>query len=349
MNSKRVIYLDILRIVSMFGVILIHVTSIKSLESSINSTYLVSTALNSLVRWSVPIFFMISGAMFLRKEKEYTFTTMLKKYIPRMLICLIFWGVVYSILDIYIFGDFTIKSILLIPWQVISNSTGYHLWYLYALIAIYLMIPVFKIIVNNLNQKQLGFVLIVWMILSLGTAQFNEITSALNININLNWFCPLVVNWGGYVLLGHYLYTYDLKKKYKAILISFGLLVLIIGSVGNTILTKLTNNNFEALSLPSGLTTCFVTIAIFLLFKSLFNKGYSEKTNKVISNIANHTFGIYLIHVLLNTIIFRIIKLPLNFCNPVVSIMVYAIAIFAISYFIVAVLRKIPLIRKVVT
>jgi len=292
---------------------------------------------------------MISGAMFLRTEKEYTFSTMLKKYIPRMLICLVFWGVVYAVLDIYLFGSFSIKTILLIPWQVISNSTGYHLWYLYALIAIYLMIPVFKIIVNNLNQKQLGFVLIVWMILSLGSTQFNEITSALNIGLSLDWYCPLIVNWGGYILLGHYLYTYDFEKKYTALLISCGLLILMIGSIGNTLLTKLTNNNFEALSLPSGLTTCFCAAAIFLIFKSLFNKRYSEKTSKVISNIANHTFGIYLIHVLLNTIIFRIIKLPLNFCNPVISILIYAIAIFAVSYIIVAVLKKIPLIKKVVS
>lgn len=349
MEKKRVIYLDLLRIIAMFGVILIHVTSIKTLESSINTTYLVSTAINSLVRWSVPIFFMISGAMFLRKEKEYTFAIMLKKYIPRMLLCLIFWGCIYSVLDIYVFGSFSIKSIILIPWQIVANATGYHLWYLYALIAIYLMIPVYKIIANNLSQKQLVFVLLVWMVLSLAATQFNAITSALNISLSLDWYWPMIVNWGGYILLGHYLYTYDLKKKYNSLLIVFGLLVLIVGAVGNTVITQLTNNNFEALSLPEGLTTCFSAIAVFLLFKGLFNKDYSNSVRRIISNVGNNTFGIYLIHVLLNTVVFRIIGLPLNFYNPVISIIVYAIAIFVVSYIIVVIIKRIPIIKKLVS
>lgn len=349
MEKKRVIYLDMLRIVSMVGVVLIHVTSIKSLEDTINSTYLVSTVYNSLVRWSVPIFFMISGAMFLRKEKEYTFTTMLKKYIPRMLLCLIFWGGVYSILDIYVFGSFSIKSIILIPWQIVANGTGYHLWYLYALIAIYLMIPVYKIIVNNLNQKQIEFVLLVWMVFSLAVSQFNAITSALSIGLTLDWYCPLILNWGGYIILGHYLYTYDLKKKANTILIAFGFLTLVISAVGNIVITKFTNANFEYLSMPEGISTCITATAIFLLFKSIFNKDYSENMRKCVSNISSNTFGIYLVHVLINTLVFRIIKFPLNFINPIVSIPVYVVGIFVVSYIIVFILRKIPFIKKVVS
>ena len=64
--EKRCIYFDILRIVACFAVIIIHVCS-WYLYSDINSpNWQVFNFYNSIVKWSVPIFVMISGALFLK-------------------------------------------------------------------------------------------------------------------------------------------------------------------------------------------------------------------------------------------------------------------------------------------
>ncbi len=87
-TSNRVIYLDLLRIFAMFGVVVIHVSAIAVSYDIGTFTSNVGIIYNGLVRWSVPAFFMISGAMFLRTEKEYSFSAMIKNYIPRILFCL---------------------------------------------------------------------------------------------------------------------------------------------------------------------------------------------------------------------------------------------------------------------
>lgn len=102
-KTNRIAYIDLLRIISIIGVIVIHVTSIGYLGSNISSTSVTSVAYNSLFRWSVPVFFMITGCLFLRKNKKINFSIMLKKYIPKLLIALVIFGVIYSLLDMYIY------------------------------------------------------------------------------------------------------------------------------------------------------------------------------------------------------------------------------------------------------
>ena len=51
---------------------------------------------NALGRFSVPIFLMCSGVLFLNK-KELTYNDILKKYISRLLIAFIFWNCIYAL------------------------------------------------------------------------------------------------------------------------------------------------------------------------------------------------------------------------------------------------------------
>ena len=64
-------YFDLIRIVSSFGVILIHVSE-QNYYGNIPGKYewKVFNFYDSLARWSVPEFFMISGALFLNKSSS---------------------------------------------------------------------------------------------------------------------------------------------------------------------------------------------------------------------------------------------------------------------------------------
>lgn len=82
MNDKRVGYFDILRIVSIFFVIVIHVTSVGlRLCETATPTWNVNWLLNSVSRWAVPVFFMVSGALFLEPSREITLKKLYKKSI----------------------------------------------------------------------------------------------------------------------------------------------------------------------------------------------------------------------------------------------------------------------------
>ena len=347
-KNGRIIYLDLLRIFAIFGVVVIHVSAIAKSYDIGTFTSNVGIIYNGLVRWSVPVFFMISGAMFLRPEKEYTFSIMIKKYIPRLLVCLLVWGFIYALFDVYLYSSFSVKTLILSVWNTISNNSGYHLWFLFALIALYLMIPVFKIIVNNLSQKQLAFVIILWMVLSLGVTQFNEIASSLDIPLKIDWYFPMITSWAGYFLLGHYLVSYDIKKPCKILLIVIGVALLVLCPVINMFATAYKGEYIESFIPQSGLTACFVAIAFFLIFKGFSKVSFSERNKKIIVNVSNNIFGIYLIHALVNSVIFHIVNLKLDFINPIISIQLLSVFVFVISFIIVWILRKIPIIKKVV-
>lgn len=131
MMNKRMLYPDLLRILASFLVVLIHVTSVKINEGhSETSAWVVCMVLNSMSHWAVPIFFMISGMLFLDPEREFTMEKLFRKHIARVVLCLVVWGFFYSLLDQYIFGGLSLRSPFLAVYGIITGNTGYHLWFL---------------------------------------------------------------------------------------------------------------------------------------------------------------------------------------------------------------------------
>lgn len=232
----------------------------------------------------------------------------------------------------------------MIVWNILSNNTGYHLWFLYALISIYLMIPIFRLIVKHLTKKQLLFVILVWMMLSLLPNQFNYLMSSLKLNIGLDWYCSALCNWGGYVLLGYYLNEYGFRKKHEKLIVVFGLVSLILCTVLNVIFTIKKDTIFDAFTLSDGLTPCFAAISVFILFK---NFKIPQKASNYISKIGQDVYGIYLIHVLINSFIFKILEFDLDFIPAFLSIPIFTAFEFIISIIIVEVITRIKPLRKI--
>lgn len=264
------------------------------------------------------------------------------------MICLIVWGAIYSMLDIYLYSTFSIKNVIVAIWHIFSNHTGYHLWYLFALIALYLIVPVFKIIVSHTTKRQLAYIILLWMILSLGVDQFNYIMKSLNMSITLDWYFPMITSWAGYFFLGYFLYNYDLKEKYEITLIIIGFITLFVSSVLNLLLSWHLNTQFNAFIPQNGFTACISSISVFLLFKRIGESKKNNKASVILTCFSDKVFGIYLIHVLINSVIFHIMEVKIDFINPVVSIPILSVIVFFISYVLVWGLKRIRFIRKTV-
>ena len=72
----------------------------------------------------------------------------------RFLPPLLFWSVVYYLFNIYYMGsDFELSEILAVPAEP-------HLWYLYAMIPIYLVLPFFQAMFRGMNDKLFYFCLL---------------------------------------------------------------------------------------------------------------------------------------------------------------------------------------------
>ena len=66
--KERIIYFDYLRVLATMAVIFLHVAAQNWYNTDINTlNWHVFNIYDSIVRWGVPIFIMISGALFLEK------------------------------------------------------------------------------------------------------------------------------------------------------------------------------------------------------------------------------------------------------------------------------------------
>lgn len=80
MNSKRILYLDILKIISCIAVVMIHVTADGFKYMNIHSaSWSVVTIFNIVVRFAVSVFVMASGAVFLNPDKKLEVKELWKK------------------------------------------------------------------------------------------------------------------------------------------------------------------------------------------------------------------------------------------------------------------------------
>ena len=99
-QNKRIIYLDILRVIAIFFVIFNH-TGIDgfflfSLKSPSHLPFWIYSFISVFSKFAVYIFFMISGSLYLKKENLSLKDIFLKKILKIVIITLIF-SIIYSL------------------------------------------------------------------------------------------------------------------------------------------------------------------------------------------------------------------------------------------------------------
>ena len=100
-KGTRIYYLEVLRVVSALAVVALHLSSMNWYGYIGSFNWIVFTIIVGVMRFGVPVFFMISGALFLREDKEIVIKRMYTKYIFRMLVFLIFWAFIYQLYQLY--------------------------------------------------------------------------------------------------------------------------------------------------------------------------------------------------------------------------------------------------------
>ena len=95
-KSNRIVYMDVLRVIACFSVIMIHSSAQYVVKDIGSFNFWVGNIFDGLARIGVPLFIMISGALML--DKNYQFSTQkIIKHIIRMIVFL-FFGRFYIVL-----------------------------------------------------------------------------------------------------------------------------------------------------------------------------------------------------------------------------------------------------------
>lgn len=289
MDVERYYSLDVLRILSCLGVIMIH-TSGSPIHHNLvepgSMWFYECMILDGLVRWSVPVFAMLTGFFLLDPQKEITIKKLLFKYLLRIVSALIVWSVFYSVL-------------LDKPFLPIGSQEG-HFWYLQMLIGLYLSLPILRLVAKN--QSVLSFFCMCWF----GLMTYDFIGQFIELPLSFEY--GVFGEYSGYCLCAYWLKAFFqegnyCRNRYKWIVYSLGgigLAITLIGGVlssdGSTLFFKYTAPNVIATSL-----------ALFLLFMEDIRITRTPRFSGLVESVSKCTFGIYLIHLyILIQVFFRI-------------------------------------------
>lgn len=341
-SENRVIYFDYLRLFAILAVIVLHV-SCQNWENMNAKGFQWQTFnfFDSIVRWCVPVFVMISGALFL--NREIPLKKIYSKYILRVGISFVVWSIIYSL---FIKGGISNKFI-----EVIKGH--YHMWFILMIIGLYMCIPFIKPITEDNNKMKyflllsfiFAFVLpeITTLTKDFGGKFLIKTMNAINYDIkkmNLN----LVMGYSGYFILGHYLNKNELSKKTRIIIYILGLLGFAFTIGMDSWVALRTNKPCEHYYGYLTVNVLFEALAIFTWFKySNFNK---EKINKIVIKLSKYSFGAYLVHALiLEQLSIRFGIDTLSY-NPIVSVLLITLIVSVISFIISAIINHIPYLKK---
>ena len=339
MENSRIVKTDwviITRAISTCAVILLHVVApiANNFGKIPEDSWWLGNIINSLTRFCVPSFLMITGYLLLPKVSS--LGEFLKKRLIRVLLPFFFWSLAYLAYFTWSHwnkGDVAGSS----EWisffsDKLKFGTAFHLWYIYMLVGIYLIIPILSRWVIQATRKELQYFLIFWIVLL-----FFDMKS-LNLwfpYFDLRYFSGYI----GYPVLGFYIGT---SEKHRERL-WHGVFMFITGVLITALATSYfshTNGSwhpeFNAYLSPN---VVLASAGMFLIFR---NMNFTIlRGRKFVDSISERSYGIYLAHISV-MIMLSYLGIDWAFIHPSLGIPLTTLLCLFGGWAITAILSKLP-------
>lgn len=355
--TSRIYFLDYLRVVACFMVILVH--SIEPFYLGAEGTFVASwgdamwvTFLDSALRCAVPLFVMTSSYLLLpiKGNTEH----FLKRRFGRVAIPFVIWSLLYAVVPQWGSGGSVDVAGNLSRLAVNYMPHSGHLWFVYMLLGIYIIMPIISPWLEQVSRRGERLFILVWL---LSTAvPFFRLAASLTGNAEVwgeaswNEFGMLYYTSGfiGYIVVAHYIRKYISWSVKRTLAIALPMFVVGYLIVALPFYTQLPDSYPVSDSIDLAIawerSWCFATtgvaltaIALFLIFKLIRrpHRGYT-----LIERLSKLSYGIYLMHIFVLVAAYDIIS-SLMLSTPVTMIAT-ALATFAVSAIITQILSTLP-------
>lgn len=336
---KRDIGIDLLKILAIFGVIIIHTCNYETAIASFDWT--TNLFWRSLSGAAVPLFLMASGSMMLKTEKELTLKKLFFKNILRIVVAMVVWGIAYKAYHLIDAGDFTLFSLWHGIKEVFLFNQEFHFYYLHIILLVYAFLPITRIIIKSATKRQLEYLLLLWFLTGI-------LYPTLKPFYPFNLFKGMVGEWAqnmtytsiGYGILGYYLKRYKMPKWTELLFIISGFLIIFSGTY---FMSCKMGYLYEHFLSGMGVGACFLTAGVFSLVNRV--EKLPEKCEKTVSWVSKSTFCIYLVHMIVMYEMKRY-GITLDGVSYIISIPAVAFINMAISSVIYLILSQIPVLKK---
>lgn len=370
-TQKRIIWLDMLRLVALLMVIAGHSVDIYNAtpqQDPMNGFW--GAFIGSLMRPSVPLFAMMTGVLLLPVRDSAS--DFYRRRIPRVLIPMVLWSVIYylvpwltgvlgmnsSVISILFpfefepsqaFGD-AARNIAMIPFAFNGYTT--HMWYVYMLVGLYLIMPFFSAWIEKNDRTLVRTFIIMWCC--------SLMLPYLSLMIQADIFGECAWNgygtfyyfagFAGYLLLGHLLGRGNPLPSRK--IIAMGAMLYFAGYI-------ITYTGFSAQIVQYSYeqepeliemfwqfcspNVALMAIGMFVAIQRV--KIHSERMQQLLANVSKCGFGIYMMHyILLGPVILLLqpLALPTPLCVIATVVLVFLLCWGVVN----AIYRVLPRVAK---
>lgn len=285
---ERVLFFDLLRCVAAVAVIAIHVLAPyrHELGQIPFGEWATAVGVNSVSRWAVPVFILITGALMLSDTRPFDGKYYVKRRLGKVLVPFLVWSLFYAYLSGWSINGFDALEAKQVLADSATHATYYHLGFFYYFIPLYFVIPFFQYVVRQYGDSALYAFVAIWLATSL----------LFLLRVDGPWSHELWL-YSGYLPLGYLLYQrVPLTKSYVALFTLLGAAALF--TTGYMVIT----DSIAAQEYTVGRWLSYKTLNVILAASMIFmlcryfGEGLSQKSNQVIGFISKNSLGIYILH-----------------------------------------------------
>ncbi len=349
--KKREVWLDVLRVMAAFLVIVNHTNSdVFQSVTPANGTWWLSIAWYALCKLAVPVFVMVSGAVLLGHEDSYC--KCLARF-GRIVAALLVFSYLYFVHDAWVNHGLWPRIIRLdvFAHKVWTLEIADSFWYLYFYAGLMLALPILQRLSCAMTDRDAWYLICLSLGLGAGWPLLAHFAPTLAL--------PEYFDVPGFTtMVGLFLAGWQLRKREKPMHTMPWLLVLIASVLLSVVLLHAQFVQLNGVGkywafmddrMQPSLLVVTAAISAFLLIRCLFDRPMTERTQRVWMKAGGCSFGIYLLQqwVIAQTEVRMFIPL----CNALTAfpaVVVWDIVVFILCLAAAMILRRIPVIKKIV-
>ena len=346
MVKVRLEYIDLLKVLSIFAIISIHIFMIWK-NAEIKNIQIYGFA--AFARFGVPVFIMITGALMLNREIE--LGNFLKKKVKRLVEPFIFYYILTAIFIVFVLNS---------THEQVENVFAFR-WYFWMILGVYLSIPIINKYIQHSSMKEIEYFIAIFVFATI----FYQIMYYFDIEQFL--YLTLFLSPLGYLVLGYYLSKREFNLSTNKIIIicillfTFTTFIKFLGVMDILPMTdNFTANQSKMLSswVDVGIFEIIQSASIFLLCKNIYETkdgifSYVRKflqsniISKFVLSVSKASYGMYLINLIPTVLAYRFKPANLTGTQAFATIILLSVLIFIGSWIVVVIFSKIPLIKRV--
>ena len=286
MKTEKIHSFSYIRVLACLSIVLLHILFASNVyfeEEMTQTEILVTKIIENMQMWSVPCFLMVSGALLLDPDREISPHKLFGRYLRRMVLALLVFTFLFQLMD-YMAGD---QDSLFTGWilNLYQGHSWAHMWYLYLMIGLYLMLPFYRMVTRQASERQLWYLTAV-LVLFISVIPMGQIAGLDN-----GFYIPTSIIYPAYFFLGHLLRHRDIPAG-KGMMAAAGSSVLII------VLTLLAYRDGSAGSGSMEFLFGYASILVVMQSAGMFALLHRIKAPVpgILEKLDESTFGIYLVH-----------------------------------------------------